>query len=185
MAVNPMDFPQSWDVIIIGSTDSPGIVEVTGFKRGNEWDIKKGKGTVGATLTYTSAPPAQGSFKFTLWKKEHFDEWENFRKLLKYDPTKKSVQAVDVYYPSLADIDVFSIVIENIGAIEHEGKGKYGITVDAIEYKPVPKKSATSSPTGSQSTPKDKKNTPGDVADPVADAQQKEIAELLKKASEP
>lgn len=181
--INPIENPQAWDSIFVGQTQSPGLVDVKGWKRGNEWDIKKGKGTVGATLTYVSKPPAKGTFTFTLWTAQQFRDWDTFRKLLKYDPTKKTVTAIDVYYPSLADIDVKSIVIENIGAIEHVGQGKYQIVVDAIEYLPVPKKSATSSPTGSTSTKKG--TTPGTTNDPIADEQQRQIAELLKKASEP
>ena len=88
-ALNPIDNPQAWDVIIVGGVASPGVCSVTGFKRECEWDVKKGKGTVGATLTYVQKPPATGQFKFTLWTAAHFVAWEAFRALLKYDPTKK------------------------------------------------------------------------------------------------
>jgi hypothetical protein len=181
--VNPLENPQSWDEIVIGQTVSPGLVKVTGFKRSNEWDMKKGKGTVGATPTYVGKPPAKGTFVFYLWTKQHFLDWDIFRPLLKYDPTKKNIQAIDIWYPSLADIDCNSIIIDDIGAIEHEGSQLYSITVAATEYFPSPKKSAVGTPSGSVSTQKG--TTPGAPPDPIADAQQKEIAALLKKASEP
>lgn len=180
---SPFEDPQAWDVVIVGGKKSPGYCEVTGFQRGNEWDIKKGKGAVGATFTFVQKPPAKGKVKFYFWLQSQADEWVDYRKLLKYDPTKKSIQAIDIYYPSLAEIDVNSVVTENIGATEHEGKGMYSITVEFIEYFPVKAGSGVSSPTGSASGPKT--TNPGKSSDPIADAQQAEIAALLKKAGEP
>lgn len=184
-ALNPIDQPQLWDYITIGQKNSPGYCELSEFKREQEFDVKKGKGTVGATVTFTGKPPVKGTIKFFLWTSDHFEEWESFRPLLKYDPTKKAVQAIDIYHPALADIDVKSVVCEGIGSIVHEGKQMYSCTISLLEYLPPPKKSAVSTPTGSQSIQKTNGNPPGTPPDPIADAQQKQIAELLKKASEP
>lgn len=181
-SVDPILNPQDWDVVTIGQTVSPGICKVGEFKRGNEWDIKKGKGTLGATVTFVGRPPAKGSITFKLWTSAHFAQWDTFRAALLYDPTKKAVQAIDIYHPSLADIGVNSVVTESIGNIVHDGQGLYTIAVDFIEYFPPPKGSAVSTPTGSRSNA----GLPGGsgaTPDPVAEAQQKQIAELLKQAS--
>jgi hypothetical protein len=61
----------------------------------------------------------------------------------------------------------------------------YTVTVDLLEYSPPPKASAVSTPGGSKSTAGIPGSIPGTPTDPVADAQQKEIAALLKTASEP
>jgi len=181
--VNPIDNPQKWDVVRVGQTTSPGICKVGEFKRVNEWDVKKGKGSLGATVTYIARPPAKGSIVFKLWTATHFMAWDTFRLLFQYDPTKRTVQAVDIYHPALADINVNSVVCEEIGNIVHEGNQLYTITVALLEYFPPPKASAVSTPTGSKSNAG---NTPqGNVADPVADAQQKQIAELMKQAASP
>lgn len=182
-AINPIDYPQDWDVVRIGQAISPGICKVGEFKRAHEWDVKKGKGTLGATVTFVARPPAKGSITFKLWTSAHFTAWDSFRPLLQYDPTKKSVQAVDIYHPSLADIGLTSVVTESIGNIVHEGDQLYSITVEFLEYFPPPKGSAVSTPTGSRSTQSN--TTPGAPADPVADAQQKEIGELMKQAAAP
>lgn len=183
--VNPFDFPETWDVIVTGQQTSPGICKVTGFKRAHEWDVKKGKGTLGGTLTFTGRPPAKGSVVFKLWLPSHFTAWDLFRPLLKYDPTRKTVQAIDIYHPALADIDIKSVVTENIGAIEHEGEGMYTISVDFIEYFPPPKASAVGTPSGSKSGVKKVGDKSGTSDDPIADAQQKQIAALLEKANAP
>ena len=185
-AVNPIDNPQIWDVIRLGQAISPGICKVGEWKREHQWDVKKGKGTLGGTVTFVGRPPAKGSITFKLWTPDHFAEWDLFRPLLKFDPTKKTVSAIDIYHPSLADIDIHSVVTETIGNVVHEGDQLYSITVDFIEYFPPPKAAAVGTPSGSKSAKSTTgSNSTGKSDDPVADAQQKEIAALLKKAAEP
>jgi hypothetical protein len=182
--IDPIGFPQVWDYVTVADHNSPGVCQVSGFRRDFEWDIKKGKGALGATISFVQRPPAKGTIKFLLWTADHFTQWDTFRPLLKYDPTKKSVQAIDLYHPSLADIDLSSVVTESIGAIVHEGQGLYSISVDFLEYFPPPKKSATGTPSGSASTAP-AGTSAGAPPDPIADAQQKEIAALLAEAQKP
>ena len=182
-ALNPIQNAEDWDKVQIGLYESPGVCVVSGAERKYGWDVKKGKGTQGATLTFNESPPVEFSIKFMLWEIDHFVQWSTFRTLFKYDPTKKATTAIDIYHPSLADIDVKSVVCKKIGAIEHEGKQLYSVTVDLIEYHPPPKKSAVSTP----DTSKPNANTPGigTQPDPIADAQQAEIAKLLAEAKKP
>jgi hypothetical protein len=181
--LDPLNNPQAWDVVVCGQVTSPGICMVGEFRRANEWDVKKGKGSFGATTTYVGHPPCTGKVEFLLWRPIHFVQWDTFRPFLKYDPTKKSIQAVDIYHPSLADVDVTSVVTEKIGNIVHKGKQLYSITVDFLEYCPAPARSAVSTPTLSQRTQPG--TTPGLPPDPVGDAQQKEIGDLLHTAQSP
>lgn len=195
-ALNPIDNPQDYDFIVVGSARSPGICRPFEPKRKHEWDVKKGKGVRGATVTYVGQAPAQWDVVFELWQASHWDDWASFATLLKYDSTKKAVQAIDIYHPSLAEVDIKSVVVEAIGAITHEGKGLYTRTVSFLEYFPPPKLSAVSTPAGSQTT------SPGAAGGgrggrPTADqleaaAAQREIAEreatvadLANKAAQP
>jgi hypothetical protein len=177
---DPYNNPQQWDVIQIGGTTNPGICQVGEFKRGFEWDVKKGKGTLGATITFTGRPPAKGSIKFLLWEAQHFVDWDAFLPQFKYSPTKQAVQAVTVYHPSLAAIDLSQVVTESIGNPIHEGGGLFSITVEFLEYFPPPSVSATSTPTMAQPNTDPAANPP----DPYA-AQQAQIASLLKEAQAP
>jgi hypothetical protein len=178
-ALDPIANPQSWDVVVIGTQTSPGFCKVGEFKRAFEWDVKKGKGTLGGTVTFVGRPPARGSITFYLWTREHFTAWDTFRDLLKFDPSRHAVQAVDMFHPSLADIGVNSVVTESIGNIVHEGSQLYSITVEFLEYFAPPKASAVGTPTGSLSA--------GEATSKasVADAQQQEIDGLLKQAGAP
>ncbi len=186
--VNPIDNPQVWDVVIVGGYYSPGRCEVSEFKRAHEFDVKKGKGTLGATVTFVGRPPAKGSIKFFLWTPGHFFQWDIFRQILKYDPTKKKVTAIDIYHPSLADIELNSVVVESIGNIVPEGgvgSGLFSITVELLEYFPPPKASAVSTPNGSASTSSGTGAAPGKTAPAAVDAQQQQIAALLAQAQAP
>lgn len=181
--LNPILYPEAWDKIFIGQMQSPGVCEVKGFNRPYKWDSKGGKGSLGATSTFVERPVSTGSVKFQLWEESHFDEWQAFQALLEFDPTKKTVTAVDLYHPTPANNGVNAVVVDNIGELIHVGKGLYEITVDFREYAPPPKKNASGTPSGSKSTQGG--TTPGAPPDPIADAQQEEIRRLMAQAAQP
>src|SRR5215472_1442496 len=150
---NPPSYsnPTPWDIVLLGvnRVPNPGLARVHAWKRAHEWDIKKGKGAQGGTITYVGRPPAKGTITYQLWTAAHFFQWEQYRALFLYDPTKQTFQAVAIDHPSLADIGVKSVVVENISNIVHEGDGLFSLEVDFIEYFPPPKANATATPTGS------------------------------------
>ncbi len=182
MSASVFDDPQSFDTVTIGGIVCPGIVKgVDAFKTKREFDVKKGKGTFGSTITFVGRPPSTGSLTFQFWRKDQETAWIDFRQQFKFDPTKKTINAIDIYHPWLADIDMTSFVCEGIGSVKHEGQMLYSITVDLLEYFPPPNKNATGTPGGSTSNGGSKKSGTSD--DPIADAQQKEIARLLAEAN--
>jgi hypothetical protein len=185
--LNPIEFSSSWHFVTIAGTRSPGAISVDGirgFERPTEWDKKKGKGTQGATLSLVQYPPAEGSIEFQLWLPVHFDQWRQFRPLLRYNTAKKAGDAFELYHPSLADLGISAVVTSKLSPITHKGRGLYVVTVDMIEYFKPPAKSIVSTPSkaNTQNTTS-KTATPGAPADPVADAQQAEIARLMKEAA--
>lgn len=186
-ALNPIDHPRAWDVIKLGGVESPGLAELGDeWERETEWDRKKGKGAAGETQTLTNLPACDGTVTFTLWTAAHFKEWEKFRPLFMYDPIKKTSPPLDIYHPALADLKIKSVVCQGISAIKKLPRKKYQIVVKLLEYKPPPPASAVYAPTGSKSNA----NTSGAAKtgtppDPIADAQQAEIARLLAEAKKP
>jgi len=182
--LNPIQHSSDWHYLTVSGVKSPGAISsggVRGFERSTEWDKKKGKGTQGATLSLVQYPPAEGSFEFQLWLPEHFTQWAQFRPLLKYNAKKKSGDAFEIYYPSLADLDINSVVTTKISPTIHKGNGLYTVTVDLIEYFKPPPVSIVVTPSRANSNSKD--NTPGAPPDPIADAQQALIAQLMKEAA--
>lgn len=158
---DPLSNPGAWNVLVVAGVTSPGYCVVKEHSRKNEWDIKKGKGAKGATITFVQRPPAQFSVEFYAGYvdasgaggADHFAAWDVFQLLLRFDPTKKTPNAIDVYHPALADLEITSVVTEDIGGWEDVGDKLFRRTVKLLEYAPPPAKSATGSPTGSKSQP--------------------------------
>jgi hypothetical protein len=193
---NPLRFPQAWDTFQVGAVTNPGIVPpggITGFERSYEFDVKKGKGAYGGTVTFTQKPPSKGKITIHLWTMSQIDALETFIPLLQYDPTKKAVSALDIYHPSLSITGVRSVVTEDISPLIHEGKGLYSVTFSFIEYNPPPKASAVSTPTISRASASRGTTLSaiaagapaGTTRDPVSDANERQIALLTQQAGGP
>ncbi|GAC1536316.1 MAG: hypothetical protein NVS3B10_00110 [Polyangiales bacterium] len=180
LPVDPIANPQAWDVVVIAGVASPGVCKVSDCKRAHEWDVKKGKGTYGSTTTFVGRPPAKFSVTFKAWTSAIFAQWASFLPLLKYDPTKKTAQAVSLYHPSLVELDLGNVVTESIGNWVHDGEGMYSRVVEFIEYFPAPKASAVSTPTTSNTN--DPTNQAGTPVDPEVKKAQDEFAASLSDA---
>lgn len=148
--VSLIDNAQDLDVIAVSGVNSPGLVTLSGFKRENKFDVKEGKGAFGSTTTYVGRPPAKGTLTFRAWTNDQFDAWNDFLPLFQYNPTKKSVTAVEVYHPLLADLEIHSVVATSVSAWENDGTLLWTRTIELLEYFPAPKVNATSTPSGSQ-----------------------------------
>lgn len=181
LAVSP---PTEWDVLILNGLKTPGIVEIEGFERKINWDVKNTKGTKGATSTVKLLPPAKGKFIFQLWTGLHFTYWGNiFRQLFLYDPTKEKGSPVTVEHPSLVDIGVTSVLAEAVHPVRHVGLNLYIIVIDAIEYKPNTGGNATATP---NSPPQNVQNGPNTAKPPgPTDPLQVKIASLIKNLQGP
>ena len=186
MTISPLLDSASWDVIQVGGVTCPGMIvweEVP--ERGYEWDKKKGKGTKGETKTFVQMPASSGKVKFLAWTSDHFAAWDSFLPLFKYDPTKKTVQAIEIYHPCCADIELHSVVTEKMGGWKHEGKGLFSRTWLFGEYFPAGATSATSTPSGSQANaPPPNGSAPGDNgndAQAQLDAENRRLADQAAK----
>jgi hypothetical protein len=180
--LDPLEEPEAWDYVELAGRENPGIAQVDGFDRAFGWEVKDGKGVKGAVITLNKYPPAKGSITFTLWAVGQFAELMDYLSVFNYDLTKKSSDAVDIWHPSIAVSNVKSVVCTNIGPLVHKGKGLYTLKVDLLEYWPPPKKDASNTPKGSKGFKADEHKATGAKDDPIGDAQQKQIAELLAEA---
>lgn len=183
--VNPIANPTAWDFYTIAGQSSPGLSIVGAAKRSDKWDVKEGKGTVGASTTFVNRPPATFSILTQLWEERHFSEWAVFKAALKYDPKKKTKQALSIYHPALADIEIGAVVCTDVTAIEHKGNGLYEVSATFLEYYPSPPTNMSSTPNGSTGNSKDATGKPpGLPPDPVGDDLEKQIAAEKKKAKD-
>jgi hypothetical protein len=164
--VDPFSSPQAWDTIVVGGQDSPGLCHMEELHRPYGWDVKKGKGSDGATLTHTGRQLAKWKTRHHLWTVAHFLAWSLWSQALKYEPTKgQPVVALDVFHPALVAVDVSVAIVVNLGDPHHKGKGLYEAVVEWLEYRPPPPAKATATPTSAPDAGlPDKPAVPPDVA---------------------
>jgi hypothetical protein len=144
--ISPLKYPPVYDVLYVGGQPSPGVAVISDADRAHKWDVKDGPGTEGAVITYRGKPPAKFTSKHKLWLEEHFAAWNAWRVLLAPEGAKKDVQPVDLLHPALIEQEIFSAVVETLGAIVHEGNGLYSYTIKWLEYRPPAKKNVTTTP---------------------------------------
>mgnify|MGYP006273361897 CR=1 FL=1 len=156
--INPITDPRDFDTIVIAGMESPGKCVITSPTRSYAWDVKTGKGAFGSTTTFTGRVPAKFGIEFTFWRKSHFEKWETLYTKLRYDPTKikynpatrwvSGVSPLDIFHAASDQLDINTVVVEEIGGLVHKGKGVWTTSVKFIEYYPPPKISVVSTPAG-------------------------------------
>lgn len=142
------DDPDAWDTLTIGGVTVPGICNVSVNKR-RDLDVKKANGSDGVTTTDTGYGGAKVKITWKLWTA---DQWRDRRRVLRLiDPApgklKDSAVAWTVGHPVFADRGISAIQIDSIDGPEGEGDGSRTYTINAVEFRPPPKKIATGTPT--------------------------------------
>jgi len=185
--LDPIKNSNLWHKFQLKGIDSPGTIPkggVKGFARKTGWDEKKGKGTQGATLTLTSAPPVKGSITLQLFTPTDFSDWDNFvTQVLSINPTQQQAQGLAIFYPAFASIGLTTVVIESYSAPEHQGKGMYHVEIHLIEWQNPPATNITS--TASSTAPDDGGSGAPTPVDPRIAALQQQIALLTQAAKAP
>ncbi len=174
--------PSPYDVIQIQGVTCPGICVLSGFERRWKFDKKGGKGVNGITSTLTGKDELHGTVKFYAWTALQLVLWEGFRPLFKYDVSKQEMQAVTVFHPALADLDISALVCESLSPLLHAGHGMFTCEARMIEFAPPPKAAAVSTPTQAKSgTGGTSQNATPAPTDPL----QIRIAQLRKELQTP
>lgn len=172
----------AWDFMMINGFPTPGKCEISDLKRAFGWDKKKGKGTQGVSVSYTGKDFCEFKATFWLWTPLHFAVWGSLVEILKYRPDKGiKPSALSVVHPALAPLDVSAVVIQHIGALEHQGEGLFKVEISFLEWAPPPPVPVASP--AKPPTDVDLPNTPGPRAEKGA-----QIARLLGqigKAAQP
>lgn len=194
----PFEAPELYYRCKIGGVDNPGVIargSPSGWGILSEYDVKKGKGADGATITDTGDPPPTGKIKFLLWRHgvndtgnpdpsvpNDFDDWNKYVLMLR--GARRNKQALDIVHPIINQCEVRSIVIKEIGQMTEEGGGLWSVELDCLKWVPQPV-AAGGTPGGSNDKdPNDPNAQPTDPNpnDPNAAAKQ-EFADLANQAA--
>jgi hypothetical protein len=143
VAVNQSLGYNSWLSWQLSGVPCPGTLirpgGVQGFKRETGWDIKKGKGTEGATLTLKDMPPCEGTFTNQLITPTDLSDWDDFvYAVLSISTKDQQADGLSVFYPGLSSIGLTAVVVKDYTPVIYMGGGKYHVSVTLIEWNPPP-----------------------------------------------
>lgn len=183
--ISPFVNAKAWHKFLLGGSFSPGSITVDGvrgFGLKTGWDVKKGKGQLGATITLVEQPPVEGAFELQLINDQDYQDWIEFIPVMAVAADKQRAKGIDIWYAGFAGLDISAVLIREIPVPRHVGRGRYLVTIEMIQWLPPPPVSIVS--TVNTSAPL-QLNAPGDEPDPVEDAQQAQISQLLQQAAQP
>lgn len=162
--LNPYDYAEAWDYIILGGTMSPGLCVDCGGSNPRKWDKRDGTAQSGATIVYSGDGLAQFSAKIqigwnpgsTRWgrglssPREQYAEWDTFKQLLR-PPTEQNPNALDIYHPNLQllPVPITSVVVEDVVGPVWVAPGVQEWEIKFCQYRPA--KPASATPVGSKS----------------------------------
>lgn len=134
-----------WDYILLAGVKSPGLCDVKGAGRPLKWDVVEGYMMDGAALKYGGRGLASFSVTFRFYTNEELEEWRAFaRRFTAMKVTREqgkalgSSLALDIMHPVLADLDITSVVLEDVGALEQTmDSGEWSATMKFKEYRPL------------------------------------------------
>lgn len=183
--MRPYDFPDEYGSIILGTTKSPGTVTLTGLGRPKNWNVKKAKGSTGASTTLEGDDP--GEFTATFYIVDdtdgaQFDAWESFQRLIESTTNGPKPKALPIYHPDLARAGFAEVTNGGVMGPVHDGRGGVTYTVKFLEYKPAKPKPARK-PSAAAATDDGGEYGPP-LPDPNREAKER-LANLVEQAKAP
>ncbi len=178
MPANPIRSPGEWQIFRIAGVLLPGIAKVTGCIDKRKLDVKKAKGTKGATVSEEGNDPKAFELELHLCTEEEIDEWDSGegRRILKEHPKGSTSKAPGVDHPACQECDITAVMTESIGQKEAVGDGSYKVKIMLFPWSPPEASSGT--PGGSVT------KAPGGAAPSSAQTRADKLQEELGAALE-
>ncbi len=192
MTARPLENADALNVVVLGTTTSPGKVTITGHDRKENWDTQKAKGNVGATNKLNGADPGDFTCSFYLAgdgygtdfaQSNDFDDWETFQKLVDSLTSGPKPIALPIYHPALARQKFTEVSKGMVGGMTYDGLGGATVVVQFKEYKPAkpkPVAAATGKPRGGS-----RGGNSAILADDPNAAAKRQLAALVEEANKP
>jgi hypothetical protein len=176
--VDPLDY------LVLGSSQSPGTVTLSGHDRKKAWDIQAAKGTTGASSTLNGDPLGTFQAEFYLADEEDFEAWEDFQRLIESTTNGPKPVALPIYHPDLARNKFTEVVNGGISGVLHDGRGGRIVQVTFNEHRPPKPKPAAKAVAKSTQTYANTNEGGRSPPDPNAEAK-RELAGLVAEARRP
>jgi len=154
---DPISNREDYDHVILAGQRSPGIATIDGANSPRRLIEHNGVGLSGARVRFAGVMLSHFKLILKLYTAEHFADWtDNFSPLLAAPPIGVRAHALDIEYPTLADLGIRAVLIENVKAPIQTGDGEWTVEIDLCEYRnPQP---ALSAPTGASNGPAETEN---------------------------
>lgn len=178
-AATPFDDPVTWDTVIVSGQSWHGKIEIRGAERSYKWDVKDGIGLQGAIETYRGQTPPPFEIEFFIWTPIMYLEWQVYQLLFMYNGAIpfQGVKPVDIFHPSLANLGIFQIICEGVGAVEKRSDDlMFSAIVKVREYFPPLPVNTTQTPDAAADKPEDTGE------DPVIQRLEKQLGQLHQQA---
>ncbi len=124
------------DCIILGSSQSPGVVTLSGHDRNKDWDIKPAKGQTGASSALNGDPLGSFQASFYLVDDAEWLAWQDFQRLIESTTNGPTPIALPIYNPDLAVNRFTEVVNGGVGGVLHDGRGGRIVQVKFNEHRP-------------------------------------------------
>lgn len=142
-----------WDTIYFASQRFPGIARVK-TKKKRRHDIKKSRGRNGATQTFVAFDLAEIDITLSLFAADQLSQLQSQMSIILPAPGAADTQnkGVDIYYPSLAILNIGRVVVTDVDALEPTSPhGMWAMKIHCREWYPPTKKNVTVTVIGSTS----------------------------------
>jgi hypothetical protein len=146
MSFNPTTTPV--DYILLANRRSPGIAEVNAANSPRRWDERRGYALSGARVVYRGIGLTRPIVTLRLYTDQDWQDWHEWRDLVERPPVGERARALDIWHPILEDLQVTSVVVEDVLQPKQTADGEWSIDIKFIEFRrPV---RALSVPEGSE-----------------------------------
>lgn len=150
--VDPWTSPLPFRTLYLGGMAAPGVVPakggISGFAKKRKIDKKEGKGKDGATTTDNGDVATEGSVKLHIYRQAQFQAYYAFIDMI--DAAIAANKSLDVVHPTINAAKVSAVLVEEVGALLHEGNFLWSYELKLVKWlaKPV---DAGGTPKGAQS----------------------------------
>lgn len=151
MTWNPIDTPV--DKAFLGGRITPGLCDIEGANSPRNWDERDGYGLSGATVIFKGVKLSHFSIKFRLYTVEDWNDWHAFAPTVAKPPLGKRPRALDIAHPITDEVQIRSVVVDDVLAPAQTGDGEWTVEVKLIEFRKP--RLALAKPQGSTATPVD------------------------------
>jgi len=149
----PGSAPLVYDQVTANGIASPGVARITSdIAREYAWDRKQAPGAAGENMTFRGLNIVSFTIECQLWTDDLLTQWEAWAGLWEWDPIKQAATPVEVFHPLLAERGITVASATKIYAPKQArlGDNLWIGKIEALEWRPPPKKNATSSPKSTQ-----------------------------------